>query len=124
MSTRALACTEGLLTLLVFEHSLRIRLKAEGSKEDGPSTVQSAPPIVTPETESVEGSTTLEGSDVRSDTTTSSTKGKAKADPSTAKSTPAKDAKKEDNLIGRINTLVTVDLDNIVSAKDFLMVGK
>jgi hypothetical protein len=128
MGTRALALTEGLLTQLVFEHSLRIRFKAEGSKENSPSTVHSASPIVTPETLSVEGSTTPEGSDTQSDTTTAgSTKGKAKADSSSTKSAIAKDEKKEekkDNLVGMINTLVTVDLENVVSAKDFLMVGK
>ena len=61
MGTRALARTEGLLTQLVFEHSLRIRFKAEGSEEDGPSTIQSASPIIIPETQPVEGSATLAG---------------------------------------------------------------
>ena len=116
------------MTQLVFEHSLRIRFKAEGSKENSPSTVQSAPSTVTPESQSVEGSTTLESSDTQSDTAASLTKGKAKADSSTTKSAAAaKDEKKEekkDNLVGMINTLVTVDLENVVSAKDFLMVGK
>ena len=127
MGTRALALTEGLLTQLVFEHSLRIRFKAEGSKENSPSTVQSVSPVVTPETQSVEESTTLEGSDTQSDITASSAKGKAKADSSATKSAAAKDEKneeKKDNLVGMINTLVTVDLENVVSAKDFLMVGK
>ena len=128
MGTRALALTEALLTQLVFEHSLRIRFKAEGSKETSSSAGQSASPIVTPETQSVEGSTTLEGNDTQSDSTTSSTKGKAKANSPGAKSAAAKDEKKEemkkDNLVGKINTLVTVDLENVVSAKDFLMVGK
>jgi hypothetical protein len=125
MSTRALALTEGLLTQLVFEHSLRIRFKAEGPKENSSSTVQSA--SLTPETQSLEASTTLEDSDAQSDTTANSTKGKGKGNSSTTKSVIAKDEKKEekkDNLVGRINTLVTVDLDNVVSAKDFLMVGK
>ena len=127
ISTRAFVLTESLLTQLVFEHSLRIRFKAEGSKENSPSTVQSTQPIVTPESQSVEGSTTLEGSDTQSDTVASSTKGKAKSDSSAIKSAAAKDEKKEEeknNLIGRINTLVTVDLENVVNAKDFLMVGK
>ena len=123
MGTRALALTEGLLTQLVFEHSLRIRFKAEGSKENSPSTVQSASPVATPDTQSVEGSTAVEGSDTQSDTTAGSTKGKGKADSSTSKSAAAKEEKK-DNLVGKINTLVTVDLENVVSAKDFLMVGK
>lgn len=124
MGTRALALTEGLLTQLVFEHSLRIRFKAEGSKENTPSVSST---VTTPETQSIEGSTTLEDSETRSDIATSSTKGKGKADSSTAKPVAAKDENKEekkDNLVGRINTLVTVDLENIVSAKDFLMVGR
>jgi hypothetical protein len=117
MGRRALACTESLLTQLVFEHNLRIRFKAEKSKEDGSPTVQSADPCTT----SI-GSSTLEGNDSQSDITTSSTKGKARADTSTIKS--AQDEEKEENLIGRINTLVTVDLDNIIAAKDFLIIGK
>ena len=125
MGTRALALTEGLLTQLVFEHSLRIRFKAEGSKEKSFSTVQS--PIITPDTQSIEGSTALEGSDTQSDTTAGSTKGKGKPDSVATKFSSAKDEKEEekkDNLIGKINTLVTVDLENVVGAKDFLMVGK
>ena len=128
MGTRAVALTEALLTQLVFEHSLRIRFKAEGSKENSPSRVQSASSSVTPETQSAKGSTTLEDSDAHSDTTASSTKGKAKADSSATNSAAAKDEKKEekkeDNLVGRINTLVTVDLENVINSKDFLMIGK
>ena len=128
MATRAVVLTEALLTQLVFEHSLRIRFKAEGSKESSPSTVQTASSSVTPETRSVEGSTNFENCDTESDTTASSTKGKAKADSFSTKSAAAKDEKnvekKKNNLVGKINTLVTVDLENVVNAKDFLMVGK
>jgi hypothetical protein len=120
MGTRALTLTEGLLTQLVFEHSLRIRFKAEGSKENSPSTIQSALPIVTPATHTVEGSTAIEGSDTQLGT---SAKGKAKVDSSATKSAASKDEKK-DNLVGKINTLATVDLENVVNAKEFLMVGK
>ena len=84
-------------------------------------------PTVTPESQSVKGSTTLEGGDTQSDTAASSMKGKAKTDSSAIKSAAAKDEKKEEeknNFIGRINTLATVDLENMVNAKDFLMVGK
>ena len=83
LSTRALPLAEGLLTQLVFEHSLRIRFKAERSKENSPSAVRSA--SVTSETQSVEGSMILEGGDTQSDTTASSTKGKGNVDSSTTK---------------------------------------
>ena len=126
MSTRVLTCTEGLLTQLVFEHSLRIRFKAEVSKEDSPSSSQPASAIVTPDTQSVEGIPTLEGGSDTQSGITGSTKGKGKADSSATGHATVKDGKKEkkDNLVGTLTTLVTVDLDNIVAARDFLMVGK
>ena len=126
MSSRVFVLTEGLLTQLVFEHSLRIRFKAELEKSKE-NSLSAALPIVTPDTQSAEGSTTPEGSDTQSATTASSTKGKVKADSSATGSAADKDEKKEqkkDNLVGKINTLVTVDLENVMNAKDFLMVGK
>jgi hypothetical protein len=98
------------------------RLRDRDSREDDPSTV----PVDTSEAQPVEGSTPLEleASSTQSNVTANSNamKGKAKTDNSTAKSAGKKE-KKKDNLIGRINTLVTVDLKNIVSARDFLMVS-
>jgi hypothetical protein len=51
-------------------------------------------------------------------------KGKGKADPARAAEGNGTEAKKKDNLIGKINTLVTVDVDNITNSKDILMLGK
>jgi hypothetical protein len=74
--------TEGLLIQLVFEHSLRVRLRAETSnRPNSPNTANDAI-----------------GHDER----------RAKAD----------------NLIGKINNLVTTDTMNIVEARDFLMIGE
>ena len=76
--------TEGLLTQLVFEHSLRIRLTAEGSEK----AVQ----------------------EVRANDATSA-----------AARLPKLEAKEGgENLIGKINNLVTTDVTNIVEARDFL----
>ncbi|KAF9449128.1 multidrug resistance-associated ABC transporter [Macrolepiota fuliginosa MF-IS2] len=73
VATRMLVQTEGLLTQLIFEHSLRLRMKAEASdRPDQPTN----------------GSTT----------------------------------RKADNLVGKINNLVTTDTTNIVDARDFLFV--
>jgi len=118
--TRTLAHIQGILTQLVFEHSLRIRFKAEGSS-DLPAASAAATPRETPETRSI-----AEGADEEADVqtvrteSTAASKSKAKAGPEL----PAPEPKKKDNLVGKINTLVTVDLDNATSAKDFLMVGK
>ena len=54
-------------------------------------------------------------------------KGKNKEDPSSVKSDTAesgsKDKKKAQNLIGKINNLVTTDLGNIVGGRDFLVIS-
>ena len=119
LGTRTLARTQGILTQLVFEHSLRIRFKAEGSG-DRPATSAAVTPAESPETRSIaEGAgEDADAESVRTESTAAS-KGKAKAGPE-----PAAEPKKKDNLVGKINTLVTVDLDNIIGGKDFLMCGK
>ena len=126
LGTRTLARTQGILTELVFEHSLRIRFKAESSGGEGrtPSPSTAVTPAPASETGSVD-SETAGGEDGQSSTAYSESsaaaaKGKGKADPEES----AKEAKKKDNLIGKINTLVTVDVDNITNAKDILMLGQ
>ncbi|KAF9522597.1 multidrug resistance-associated ABC transporter [Crepidotus variabilis] len=134
LGTRALVRTQAILTQLVFDHSLRIRFKAEAdgeSKSAQPSGFTT--PRIQPDDESVErsveGSTSTDAETVvghTASTTEQSTftaveeqsvKAKAKDQPTKA---PAAQ-KKKDNLVGKINTLVTVDVDNIANAKDFLM---
>ncbi|KAJ3554167.1 hypothetical protein NP233_g12480 [Leucocoprinus birnbaumii] len=78
VATRMLVHTEGLLTQLIFEHSLRIRMKAEGS--DKPHDPESASANLRHENRRV----------------------------------------KADNLVGKINNLVTTDMVNVVEARDFL----
>jgi hypothetical protein len=123
LGTRTLARTQGILTELVFEHSLRIRFKAESNGGEGrtPSPSTAVTPAPASETGSVD-SETAGGDDGQSLTASESSaaaKGKGKADAAES----AKEAKKKDNLIGKINTLVTVDVDNITNAKDILMLG-
>ena len=78
MATVVVAQTQAILTELLFEHSLRVRLKAGQSDRMDAGEGQGRP----------------------------------------------KDSHTEDNnLIGRINTMVTVDVDSIAGAKDFLMIG-
>jgi hypothetical protein len=81
VATRMLVHTEGLLTQLIFEHSLRVRMKAEIS--DRPDKPASA-------------STSLRHEHRRP---------------------------KADNLVGKINNLVTTDMANVIEARDFLYFG-
>ena len=136
--------TEGLLTQLVFEHSLRIRLKAEASNEkieddnltvvgtqDNASVIEST----SVDTISLTGETANQSSQASSPKSRedspgdshSTSNGPVKAkDSSTLKSdvkSATKDKKEAQNLIGKINNLVTADLGNIVAGRDFLTIG-
>lgn len=138
---------QGMVTQLVFEHSLRIRVKAETSSEDGGHG--SASTLVgTPETESVAESTADTGQTVVSEGTAvggnsndngaetprqTSGNGGKKNGKSAQSPSAAKDIKKagtttttatssKGNFIGKLNNLVTTDLQNIVGARDFQVV--
>lgn len=136
INTRTLVRTEGLITQLVFEHSLRIRMKAGGSHDDIKDNTDTV--IGTPETRSLDGnssnveiinaakatssheatyaaSTPVLGEDPKI------TKHTTKVDLS--KQPTVTDSKKGDNLIGKINNLVTTDLNNLVDGRDFLIFG-
>jgi len=137
---------EAVITELVFEHSLRIRLKAEGSDDDDkltsnhPNKITSNATAVpggdddgrtvngnhTTREESenrvAEGSTVVGSSRHASESVQSTArKGKSKAKAYTADE-EARAEKQSDtqNLLGRINNFVTSDLSNILEGSDFL----
>ncbi|PIL29334.1 ATP-binding cassette transporter [Ganoderma sinense ZZ0214-1] len=137
LHTRISVRIQAIVTELVFEHALRIRMKAEtndsvDASESGENTAQVTPDAAsqageTGEGESTEGSQagatpsddSVPGSSSDTATVASTGKGKgkgpaddaAKKTASTAK--PAEDKKKGKNLVGRINNLVTSDLSNL-----------
>jgi ABC-type multidrug transport system fused ATPase/permease subunit len=128
VGTRTLARVQAILTELIFEHGLRIRLKAEASGESSSSPGtgtqtpveghSSASTVVDNRSPNPSAATSAEGVDTESSDVA---KGKAKAEPA-KKETPLQQPKKKDNLVGKINTLVTVDVDRIAESKDFLMI--
>ncbi|KAG2123601.1 hypothetical protein DEU56DRAFT_829341 [Suillus clintonianus] len=134
IATRALVHTEGILTQLVFEHALRIRMKAE-LPDDGKKSGESTAPS-TPDSASVAGSSTAaadESTDGSGDETlhasaetlsiSSTKKGKQKAQDVKEELDKSKKHSSADNLVGKINNLVTTDLSNITDGRDFLMVA-
>jgi hypothetical protein len=137
--TGTLVRAQGIITQLVFEHALRIRVKAEAAAS---TPAPSAAP--TPDTLSVAdgeeghnlpaegaeghgsstgGSTDTEAT-LQASSASVSSKGKGKA---VAAKEDKKEEKKEDakdkNLIGKINNLVATDLDHIIEGRDFLFIG-
>ncbi|KIK08096.1 hypothetical protein K443DRAFT_672979 [Laccaria amethystina LaAM-08-1] len=115
--TRTLVRCEALLVQLVFDHSLRIRFKAEAEesdeKEKKPAATSSSTSSVTNDSTEQEGSTdsaTVLGTEEASSVTKKDSPAEAKA------------PKKADNLVGKLNNLITNDMNNITGARDFLMI--
>jgi hypothetical protein len=131
--------TEGILTQLVFNHALRIRMKAElpegtgadsnpstaATSPDNASFVEQPPSLEASESSRGSGDETLvqpSSSSIKS--ISDSSKGKQKAkDAQSAEDKSAPKAKAAaDNLVGKINNLVTTDLNNITEGRDFLFI--
>ncbi|PBK69165.1 hypothetical protein ARMSODRAFT_1019154 [Armillaria solidipes] len=145
IATRVMVRTEAIITQLVFEHSLRIRVKASTADSPGKSTAPTPDnaSIIedAPSSESSGSSTTLHGTsdavsinsrDANCDVSTTN-QASSSSNPSNEvmqESTSGKDASATpaaqsdtSNLVGKINNLVTTDLGNIVDARDFLLIG-
>ncbi|KAF5336910.1 hypothetical protein D9611_003444 [Ephemerocybe angulata] len=142
IATRTLVRAECIITQLVFEHSLRIRVKAEtapNSDSDPRSEVSTlSSPGGSDTNESIsEDETLLSHSQVTEMTeatvgrvpqddnrpeTPKSIKSQASSSKSKKKSEdePSEGTSSASNLVGKINNLVTTDLGNIVDSRDFL----
>ncbi|PPQ77073.1 hypothetical protein CVT25_014886, partial [Psilocybe cyanescens] len=131
LETVILVRIQAVLTQLVFAHSLRIRLKAEAPEDASPvPAIENASPsdvLMTEENDdhSDEDSTIQAASHAASRDGTStpgSVKGKTSENfEAQAKPTvPKKHSGDAENLLGKINNLVTSDLDSIVDGGEFL----
>ncbi|KAJ7211367.1 hypothetical protein GGX14DRAFT_534690 [Mycena pura] len=110
LSMRILVQVEGMLTELIFEHALRVRVKADNAEaDDGPK-----------DTASDDG--TLNPTDVQSDASSETAQGT----PSTTSKDPkgggdsATGSSSVD--VGKISNLVTTDLRNMTNMSDFLLI--
>lgn len=147
IQTGSVTRIESIITSLVFDHALRIRLKAETAKE---KAVEESP-VMTPPSTNVQGTTTPDNVSEDSDDQTVHSHTAANASNDTvntaamsstataaAPKSPAKgkdikagkdtekvdkDSKKGKNLAGKLNNLVTSDLGNITDGRDFLFAG-
>ncbi|KAJ3774339.1 hypothetical protein FB446DRAFT_729352 [Lentinula raphanica] len=152
VSTRSIVHTESIITQVVFEHALRIRVKAEASESEQPalpsetsSLAESSPPSESQEDEnesSLSDDGTLHSTAHSRDETlqASSTSGgqshagSLKGIPGAkgpapvasprpiSSSTDSQVSDSSKNLVGKLNNLVSTDLQNIVDAKDFIRI--
>ncbi|KAI9509765.1 hypothetical protein F5148DRAFT_1275094 [Russula earlei] len=133
ISTGTLVRFSAIITQLIFEHGLRIRVKAETSSSTRTTpavTPEARSEVATPDSASVVGDNVVSehpsgsGEEIRQSTPPSTIKGKQKEDsPATAASEiDSEDLGKSSNLVGKMNNLVSTDLDNIIEGRDFLLV--
>ncbi|KAF9270617.1 hypothetical protein L218DRAFT_983085 [Marasmius fiardii PR-910] len=126
IATRTLVRVQAIITQLVFEHSLRIRVKAEppDSPTETPkmymSPSDSRPISPSNDENESEGSATWDHSGQTTAQESSFTlQAGDDAERSKSKTSPSSDSS---NLVGKINNLITTDLDNLVETRDFLFV--
>ncbi|KAM5539771.1 hypothetical protein V8D89_006584 [Ganoderma adspersum] len=138
--TRVSVRIQAIITELVFEHALRIRMKAETSgvadaSKSGENTAVATPDTASQLGEDSEGDSSASGqteeaapahsatasssTDVASVSASTTAKGKSKAPPedvpkkAAEQEKPGENKKKGKNLVGRINNLVSSDLSSL-----------
>ncbi|KAF7369374.1 ATP-binding cassette transporter [Mycena venus] len=137
LATRTLVRCEAILTQLIFEHALRIRVKAETSEKKpsskGTSTParSEAPSLIDHDDSSGDGTTNSADADadtVSRDETLHASSSSIKSTTSKGKDKEVKETEPEEpsnasNLVGKITNLATTDLRNITEGKDFLLLS-
>jgi ABC-type multidrug transport system fused ATPase/permease subunit len=116
---RILVQVEGLLTSLIFEHALRVRVKAQDPDASESNTATGSDHDDASSTDGTLNAPDADDSDSGSDTARGapSTSSKDPKHPGST-STPAASSSVD---VGRISNLVTTDLKNVTNMADFLL---
>ncbi|EKM56946.1 uncharacterized protein PHACADRAFT_172648 [Phanerochaete carnosa HHB-10118-sp] len=133
LATRSLVHVESIITSLVFDHALRIRLKAETSEKKSSAKAPTPIPAGVDKSgdgddETVHSRASTSASTATAGVASTMTTATAVA-PGASPQSKGKDDKKDifkrgggGSLIGKINNLVTSDLDNINNGRNLLFI--
>lgn len=131
--TGSLVRTSAIITQLIFEHALRIRVKAETSSS--PRATPAVTPAARSGTTSPDNVSVVDnigpetagrsGEEDEQPTTSLTIKAKQKEElpASLASEDDDEDPGKASNLVGKMNNLVSTDLENIIEGRDFLLLS-
>ncbi|KAL1703735.1 hypothetical protein EV121DRAFT_260520 [Schizophyllum commune] len=111
ISTHNFAQADSMITQLLYEHALRIRMKADSAGSSMPSEAPKKAPSAASSEAGEDEETVGDASSIETRTVA-------------ANEEPAKETQKEDNgqhIVGMINNLVTTDLANVTAARDFVL---
>ncbi|KAI9436510.1 hypothetical protein BJY52DRAFT_1230473 [Lactarius psammicola] len=110
-----------IVTQLVFEHALRIRVKAETSSS--PTATPTATPEVRSGATTPDSGSAVEINIVSEDMGGSSEETRSERSTITTGKDDGDEPGSSSNLVGKMNNLVSTDLENIVGRRDFLFLG-
>lgn len=108
------------MTELIFEHALRIRMKAQEPPAisiSTPTTAAGTPDNASGGDENMPGSSTTIADETN--VASSSTKGKGMSPPVENKKPDEDSGNSTENLTGKLNNLVSTDIQNVVEGRDF-----
>lgn len=109
---------ESLLTQLIFEHSLRMRL-ASGATET--KTTRGSKNLQTSQTSSQTATLWTDPAEPESSTISNEEGGSQDVDKSFPRETPVEESDKRENIVGRVTNLMTTDLTRIGAAKELIV---
>ncbi|KZV98610.1 P-loop containing nucleoside triphosphate hydrolase protein [Exidia glandulosa HHB12029] len=122
-AARVVVRVESIVTQLVFEHALKLRVKEEAHQDTTQDTLASTAATVGGEDNNVASPSDSGGPCADSDATTAGATPRplSPASAATPSSITSRHEEKDgDNLLGKITNLVTSDVNNITDARDFL----
>ncbi|KAJ1309716.1 hypothetical protein OPQ81_006481 [Rhizoctonia solani] len=135
ITTGSLVRTEGMITQLLFEHSLRIRMVAQAAGGSGGKTPKTATPggdsasvagsertAVGSTGEGESGSAGHTAEESNAQTLVASTSSVKQQDKDKDKEGSQAGDNESANLVGKINNLMSTDLGNVIDGRDFLFI--
>lgn len=126
--------SEGIITQLVFDHALRIRVKSETGSSNTPASSAATTPdnasiadaserSESPTAEDDDAQTAVsEGTNVSKVSKGKHTQASSESTTATATEKPQTEGAHAGNLVGKLNNLVTSDLSNVTNGRDFMFI--
>ncbi|KAJ9125510.1 hypothetical protein QFC22_000471 [Naganishia vaughanmartiniae] len=128
ITTRCLVRTEAIFSQLIFDHSLRVRMQDDERQEDVPILGTATPVIIVEDTNGVAHGHTIIEAENAGDAAIHPVQSNVTQDDGSSTNSNVNPAEthataKSGSMLGRINTLISTDIDNIIEASWSSLIG-
>ncbi|TCD68817.1 hypothetical protein EIP91_009684 [Steccherinum ochraceum] len=113
VTTRVVVQAQGILTQLLFDHALRIRVKADTQSNASAPVTSDTVSLAEESSSNTSGENTVSGNADGEQGEVSS---------ASLASTTTKEEEEKTSLVGKLNTLATADMESLMNGRDFLFV--